>query len=429
MIISHILSLISGEQISINNMATYHPIKDTLTIDRTAANLRWKNVTVRSQGAKGQEDKAVLNKAKGYVNAGEFMAIMGPSGAGKTTLLNILSMKNMERLYLSDGVIELNNHNINSIKYKNTIGFVPQEDILIATLTPRESIRFSADLTLDLPSDVRAQKVEKLLTDLGLQACSNTKIGGDLARGVSGGERKRASIGVELICDPPVLFLDEPTTGLDSFTAEQIINLITSQAKDHGRTILATIHQPNSHVYSLFDRLLLLAKGETVYIGRADRAVGYFEQMGYPVPKNYNPSDHYMNVLSSDELFQDHIDKRIGTFSMSFNQTYNPMVLENLPVPEPYSTASVTQTFTTLIKRSFLANFRDPLVTRAKAAKLVVQILLTIGAFSDLSTDSYPEDLSDLRDRDGALFCMLTVVFMESMLGNVSICKIYVSSN
>jgi hypothetical protein len=151
--------------------------------------------------------------------------------------------------------------------------------------------------------------------------------------------------------------------------------------------------------------------------------------MGYPVPKNYNPSDHYMNVLSSDELFQDHIDKRIGTFSMSFNQTYNPMVLENLPVPEPYSTASVTQTFTTPIKRSFLANFRDPLVTRAKAAKLVVQILLTIGAFSDLSTDSYPEDLSDLRDRDGALFCMLTVVFMESMLGNVSICKIYVSSN
>jgi len=328
----------------------------------------------------------------------------------------------MERLYLSDGVIELNNHNINSIKYKNTIGFVPQEDILITTLTPRESIRFSADLTLDLPEDVRAQKVEKLLTDLGLQACSNTKVGGDLTRGVSGGERKRTSIGVELICDPPVLFLDEPTTGLDSFTAEQIINLITSQAKDHGRTILATIHQPNSHVYSLFDRLLLLAKGETIYIGRADRAVGYFEQMGYPVPKNYNPSDHYMNVLSSDELHE-HIDKRIGTFTMSFNQTYNPMVLENLPVPEPYSTASVTQTFTTLAKRSFLANFRDPLVTRAKVAKLILQIVLTIGAFSNLETD----DPQDLQDRDGAVFCLLTIVFMESMLGNVSICKIYVS--
>ena len=107
-------------------------------------------------------------------------------------------------------------------------GFVPQDDVLMEVLSPRESMTFAAKLKLGSRySDAEIDRiVEQMLNDLGLSACADTRVGGDLTRGVSGGERKRTSIGYELVADPAVLFLDEPTTGLDSFTAVQIINLM-----------------------------------------------------------------------------------------------------------------------------------------------------------------------------------------------------------
>jgi ABC-type multidrug transport system ATPase subunit len=100
--------------------------------------------------------------------------------------------------------------------------------------------------------------VDKIIKELNLQKCQNTKIGGELFKGVSGGERKRTSIGVELITNPSLIFLDEPTTGLDSFTAFQVIETLKNLAR-HGRTIITTIHQPNSEIYQDFDRLMLLS--------------------------------------------------------------------------------------------------------------------------------------------------------------------------
>lgn len=107
--------------------------------------------------------------------------------------------------------------------------------------------------------------------DLRLTKCQNTKIGGSLVKGVSGGERKRTAIGVELITDPQLIFLDEPTTGLDSFTALQVMETLRGLAAS-GRTVISTIHQPNSEIYDVFDKLMLIGQGKILYHNEAKRA-------------------------------------------------------------------------------------------------------------------------------------------------------------
>lgn len=297
--------------------------------------------------------------------------------------------------------------------------FVPQDDILVELLTPRETLNFTAELTLNLPKYLRDEKVENLISALGISSCADTKIGGGFLRGISGGEKKRTSIGVELISDPPILFLDEPTTGLDSFTAESIIKLINSQAKIDKRTVISTIHQPSSQIFSQFDRLLLLSKGESVYFGKAENAVSYFDKMGYPVPKNYNPSDHYMTVLSKDNNLQKPLDTRIRSLSASFIQNFEAKPSDSILIPKLHSRVSYMKKMKILLRRSFLVLIRNPLVIRAKIGKAVPMIFLMLGLFWGISTDIYK-----LRDRDGALYVGMVVVIYESLQSNIILCII-----
>ena len=141
------------------------------------------------------------------------------------------------------------------------------------------------------------ERVEEIVSELRLNKCQNTKIGGPLVKGVSGGERKRTSIGVELITDPNLIFLDEPTTGLDSFTATSVIETLRDLTYS-GRTIISTIHQPNSDIFEIFDRLMLLALGKIIYFNEAKQAVGYFANIGYRCPELSNPADYFMSIMS-----------------------------------------------------------------------------------------------------------------------------------
>ena len=139
-----------------------------------------------------------------------------------------------------------------------------------------ECLEFAAKLKLPGTDPEKKQRVEKIIQELRLQKCRDTKIGGPLIKGVSGGERKRTSIGVELITDPSLIFLDEPTTGLDSFTATSVMETLRDLASA-GRTIIQTIHQPNSDIFEMMDQLMLLAKGRIIYFSQANKAVNYFE--------------------------------------------------------------------------------------------------------------------------------------------------------
>jgi ABC-type multidrug transport system ATPase subunit len=172
-------------------------------------------------------------------------------------------------------------------------------------MSVRECLEFAAKLKLVGTMEQKMARVEKVIADLKLTKCQNTKIGGPLVKGVSGGERKRTSIGVELITDPSLIFLDEPTTGLDSFTATSVMEILGDLARKDGRTVISTIHQPNSDIFEMFDRLVLLARGKIIYFNEAKYAVDYFGNIGFQCPDLSNPADFFMSMMSIESIEND----------------------------------------------------------------------------------------------------------------------------
>uniref|UniRef100_A0A3B4FYS5 ABC-type xenobiotic transporter n=1 Tax=Pundamilia nyererei TaxID=303518 RepID=A0A3B4FYS5_9CICH len=176
-----------------------------------------------------------------------------------------------------------------------------REDVVMGTLTVRENLRFSAALRLhvSVPQVEKEARVNHLIKELGLTEVADSKVGTQMTRGISGGERKRTNIGMELIIDPAVLFLDEPTTGLDASTANSVLLLLKRMAS-HGRTIIMSIHQPRYSIYRLFDTLTLLVGGKMVYHGPAPNALEYFANIGYACEAHNNPADFFLDVINGD---------------------------------------------------------------------------------------------------------------------------------
>jgi ABC-type multidrug transport system ATPase subunit len=248
----------------------------------------------------------LLDSVWGEVPEQQTTAIMGPSGAGKTSLLNILAGRAATRGKVTiDSDVRLNNFAVNptDIKVRKAIAFVAQDDSLQVTSTPRESIYFSAKLRSPRTTPEKNLKrlVEKMLDELGLKHCADTYVGGALLKGISGGERKRTSIGVELVVRPAMVFLDEPTSGLDSFSAVQLCAVLKKVA-NAGSSVLFTIHQPASEIFNSFDRLILMNKGRVMYQGTVEGVPDYFSERGHPLPPKYNPADWIMSVAQSVPL-------------------------------------------------------------------------------------------------------------------------------
>merc|ERR1712232_513655 len=249
----------------------------------------------------------------GEIPKRETTAIMGPSGAGKSSLLNILAGRVSSsrggrgrgrgggKLNIESD-IRLDNHRVDptNIRVRKRIAFVAQDDSLQTTSTPREAIYFSAKLRL--PKSITESELEqltsKMLTELGLVDCADTIVGGALKKGISGGERKRTSIGVELVVKPALVFLDEPTSGLDSFSAVQVCEVLKKVA-NAGASVLFTIHQPSSEIFASFDQLILLNQGRVMYQGPVANVPKFFGERGFPNPQHYNPADWMMNVAQT----------------------------------------------------------------------------------------------------------------------------------
>jgi len=223
---------------------------------------------------------------------------MGPTGSGKTTLLDVLAGRT--ELDGIDGHVL-----IDSAKppknFKCMTGYVVQDDVVMGTLTIRENFMFSANLRLpkNIGHKEKKQRVEDTIQELGLVKCADSKVGTEFIRGVSGGERKRTNIGMELIIKPAILFLDEPTTGLDASTANAVMSLLHSLSK-RNRTIIFSIHQPRYTIFKLFDRLTLLAAGRTAYHGPASEALDHFASIGYECEEHNNPPDFFLDVINGD---------------------------------------------------------------------------------------------------------------------------------
>ncbi|XP_077650396.1 broad substrate specificity ATP-binding cassette transporter ABCG2-like [Urocitellus parryii] len=232
-------------------------------------------------------EKKKLSDINGIMKPG-LNAIMGPSGGGKTLLLDILAARKDPSGLSGDvwvhGVPEDSN-------FPHNTGYVVQDDVVTDTLSVRENIWFSAALRLPttMSKQEKNERINKVIKELDLEEVADSKV-------KSKGERKSTSIGMELILDPLILFLDRPTTGLDGRTANDVIRLL-KRISEQGRTIIFSIHLPRYSIFQLFDSLTILASGELMYHGPAQRTLEYFESAGFPCESYTNPAEIFLDFF------------------------------------------------------------------------------------------------------------------------------------
>ncbi len=269
--------------------------------------------------------------------SGKLVALMGASGAGKSTLLHVLNGTEKP----SQGKILINETDVygGSKDMEGVIGFVPQDDLLIEDLTVYQNLYFAAKLCFShLLEEEIDMLVLKTLDDLGLTETKDLRVGSPLRKTISGGQRKRLNIGLELLREPAVLFVDEPTSGLSSRDSENIIDLL-KELSLKGKLVFAVIHQPSSDIFKMFDRLVILdTGGYQIYYGNPVDAVSYFKQSinlinsdqgECPTCGNVNP-EQIFNIIESKVI------NEFGNFSNERRfspEQWNQVFTEKTKVP------------------------------------------------------------------------------------------------
>ncbi|KAF5206700.1 Abc transporter g family member [Thalictrum thalictroides] len=245
--------------------------------------------------------KVLLNNISGQARDGEIMAVLGASGSGKSTLIDALANRIAKGSL--KGSVQLNGEPLESRLLKTISAYVMQDDLLYPMLTVEETLMFSAEFRLprSLSKSKKKARVEALIDQLGLRNAAKTVIGDEGHRGVSGGERRRVSIGIDIIHDPIILFLDEPTSGLDSTSAFMVVKVLQRIAQS-GSIVIMSIHQPSYRIIGLLDRLLFLSRGQTVYSGTPANISHYFAEFGHPIPENENRTEFALDLIRELEV-------------------------------------------------------------------------------------------------------------------------------
>ncbi len=235
------------------------------------------SIDARHISLKFKDSENGLQKLSLFEESGKLVGILGGSGVGKSTLLNVLNGMTKP----DTGEILINGHNLYSPdgkeKLKGVIGFVPQDDLLFEDLTVFRNLYYNAKMCLDgLGETGIREAVDRILVDLDLDVIRDLVVGNPLNKIISGGQRKRLNIALELIREPTILFVDEPTSGLSSVDAEAVMNMLKEQTYK-GRLVIITIHQPGSDIYKMFDRIMIMDKGGyMIYYGNPTEAVIWF---------------------------------------------------------------------------------------------------------------------------------------------------------
>uniref|UniRef100_A0A8B9BNN9 ATP-binding cassette sub-family G member 8 n=1 Tax=Anser brachyrhynchus TaxID=132585 RepID=A0A8B9BNN9_9AVES len=317
---------------------------------------------------------SVIQNLNLKVRSGQMLAIIGSTGGGKTSLLDVITCRDHGGK-IKSGQIMINNKPCTPQLVKKCIAHVRQDDRLLPHLTVRETLLFVAKLRLPkfFSDSQKEKRVEDVIAELRLRQCANTRVGNEYLRGVSGGERRRVSIGVQLLWNPGILILDEPTSGLDSFTAHNLVITLSRLARGN-RLVLLSLHQPRSDIFQLFDLVLLMSSGVTVYSGTAKDMVQYFTELGYPCPRYSNPADFYVDLASIDKqtaekeiesrkranilasLFLEKI-KNFDDFLWKINEEDDNVV--NTVSQKSDQLPGVLKQFTVLLSRQVSNDFRD----------------------------------------------------------------------
>jgi ABC-type multidrug transport system ATPase subunit len=332
---------------------------------------------------------------------GTFTAVLGGSGAGKTILLNTLAER-MTASSTRNGAITFNGQpGLQGVRY----AYVMQQDVLLPTLTVRETLRYSAELRLPGAVD-RSQLVDEVILELGLKECADNRVGG-----CSGGERRRVSIGVQMLGNPSVLLFDEPTTGLDAASAFQLVRTLKNLAAK-GRTVITTIHQPRSEIWDLFDNLMVMSRGSPVYSGPRQDCMPWFTDIGYTLPPFVNPAEFIVDLAAIDnrtpaleEESCTRVDSLKAKWKIEAEKKFDthtektPMDAATRRGDASVQRVGFSRQLRVLTDRSFKVSYRDPMGMAAALLEAVLMSIVTGYIFYNI-----PRDQSGIRSREGALY-------------------------
>lgn len=385
---------------------------------------------IEKRSLRKQWTKTILKPLTAEFQPGSLNVIMGPSGSGKTSLLNSMAGRlkdDISTRYKQFGAMTYNGAEPSQDVVHSICSFVTQDDdALLASLTVRETLRYAAGLRLPkwMSKEQKTQRAEEILLKMGLKDCADNLIGNDLVKGISGGEKRRVTIAVQILTEPRILLLDEPLSGLDAFTALSIVDVLRGLAHE-GRTLVVTIHQPRSDLFAHFGNILLLARGgHPIFSGPANQMLPHFASQGHECPQHINPADFALDLITVDLQHEQReaasrvkVRKLIDSWNPDMFPTTRtgsiatPAELGSLArEPSSFMTA-----YSILIRRMTRNMFRQPDIMIARVMQVVGLGLVLALYFAPLKNDYFA-----IQNRMGFLVEIAPLYFV-GMLNNIAV--------
>ncbi|GMH57680.1 hypothetical protein TrLO_g2570 [Triparma laevis f. longispina] len=325
----------------------------------TFSNLRY-SVPIKGQAL----PKSLLTDIKGDVTSGHVLAILGPSGAGKTTLLNMLTLQQSGGT--PSGNILVNGEPLTTTLYNRTCAYVEQSDTLWASLTAKDHLDYAMELFRpNLDKKERDDEVEKLIKAVGLEEFQDVRAGSEIIRGLSSGNKRRLSVALALVKQPSILFLDEPTSGVDSASAVRMMTFLKNVAASNNIAVVCTIHQPPASVFAGFDNAMILSMGRVVYFGKANKMSDYLTEIGSPPTADTNPSEFILDLVNTDFTSRAGVKNVIDKWAETSGEAYGCTDDKTDGTPLSSTADSTTMSFMSqlgvLTNRSIVVAKREPL--------------------------------------------------------------------
>ncbi|XP_063986509.1 ATP-binding cassette sub-family G member 4-like [Diachasmimorpha longicaudata] len=397
------------------------PVEDPKSKSSITISFNDLSYTIRSK-ARGKGGKEVLLGIDGYFRGSCLNVLLGPSGAGKTSLLSILCGLRGKKEGVR-GHIAINGNTSSTDTLRKLACYIPQEFALLPLLTARETLYFAARLKVQGADEQKINAlVMKVAGTLGLQNCLCTRAGK-----LSGGEKKRLSIGVEIVVNPRVLVLDEPTSGLDSAASLQVITLLKTIAQS-GCTVICSIHQPSSQMMTHFDEILVLAEGRELYCGPASKIVETFGEAGFSCPPFYNISEFVIEVITGQHGGDlDNLRSFSNKYQVVPNKSFVPVVsgqedvercviIKNTAKCLKQRCGDWLNEFQMLMSRSTKCILRDNTFTKLRLTAHIV-----VGIFMGLVFCKFGGDASKVLSNIACLFFFLLFLFFSNAMPAVQI--------
>ncbi|KAI8996061.1 P-loop containing nucleoside triphosphate hydrolase protein [Gaertneriomyces semiglobifer] len=396
------------------------------------------------------KSQVLLNSISGRVAPGELMCVMGPSGSGKSTFLDVISGRFMKA---ANSTVEGSIHFGSKPMPVNTaspglMAYVAQEDKgIIGGLTVKENLQYAADLRMPAEFSFieKQHHVTRVLQQLGLSNQADTIVGHAFKKGISGGQKRRVSLGIEIITGPAVLLLDEITSGLDSTAAVKVIELVKKIAQANQMRVICTIHQPSAKLFALFDSVLFLAGGNVAYHGPVSKMPMWFAKQGYPCPVYESHTDYVLDLLNTDFMVDnsssldssldtvDSVQKPVGASSLrtilkGYLQTIHPALMEKIAEQKlkpcrPDAALFRTQPATVGIHHAWVLTSRSLLTTWRDPAAFWIRLCLTflVSVLAGTVWWQQPHAIESARNIAGGCFLFVLAVCFDALTAITSV--------